>query len=349
MRCIRYGILMGAAAIPLFAGDLANLALEPMSQKKYTTSFIGEFLYWRYSEATSDFLRTGVGQSNSAPIVEIPVEGYGTRYTANFGFEPGWRASLACSFGEDNAFDVSGRYTSFHTIGKNEFNRAEDLVAAANSLSWFFDAGTAADTILLDRIKLDLNFNLIDLVAGYKMGLERHYYIRPFAGMMGYFAKGKLDNEIQFLNATSGLVGNFTINKYEGRTSVWGIGALVGFDGAWNITRSLSIVGSFDFRSFFNKLYFRSIEPSHDFVTGAEITVLNFKYNMLRSSFMWDFKLGPRWDSWYSNDRYHLSLTACWEIIDSLANMMGFLSTGGSDVGFGLEAQGLSLSGMFEF
>ncbi len=349
MRKHVLGLLLGSA-LPLFSQGPCNLTLEPAYGKNNTVSFSGEFLYWRYSETSSDFIRTGTGLTNAAPQVETPVAGYGTRYAANFGFDPGWRAALSCSFGERNAFDVTGRYTSFHPVGKNEFLRDRDLVVSANSSSWFFDQGTAADQILVSTIKMDLHFNLADLAAGYKIALARHYFLHPFAGITGYFAKGELNNSVQFINGTAGpRLGDFTVNEYQGRTSAWGLGALVGFDGGWSFSKWLSLVASFDFRSLFTNLSLRAKEPSHDFATGEQMDVINFKYSLIRSAFLWDFKLGPRFDFWFAQDRCHLSMTASWEVLDSLANIMAFLNTASSDVGFGFEAQGLTLSGLFEF
>jgi hypothetical protein len=358
MRLLYVLAILGVSAAHLIADEnlillnpkFPNYALAPRFERRFTTTFTGEFLFWKYSELTSDFLRTGVGLTDTIPAVEVPVIGNGTRYLANFKYDPGFRVALASSFGAMNAYDVTARYTRFHTHGNNTFRRAEDLVGSADTVSWFFDQGVGNDIILRSEINVDLTYNWVDLLAGYKFDLDRHFYLRPFAGATGYFHDGKLENEIEFIQATAGpLFGHLTINNYIGETSVWGVGAIAGLETSWNLTRFLSLIASFDFRGIFSKLYFKANEPTHDLVNGQQLNVINFKYNLTRSGFMWDFKIGPQWDMWFGCNRYHLSLNAAWELISSTAIQMEFLNNAGSDVGMVTAMQGLTLSGLFEF
>lgn len=326
-----------------------NYALDPLCGKNYTVTFSGEFLYWKYYEVSTSYMRTGIGL-NDTTGAEEPVTEYGTRYLPKYSYEPGLRVGLTASFGDRNAYDLTARYTRFTTHGSGKFDRASDLVGSADPGIWFFEQGVSGDLIMNANIEDHLTFNWVDLVAGYKFDLERHYYIRPFAGVAGYFDNGTLNSEYEYIQGSPGSsFGHLSLNTYKGKTSVWGLGGIAGLDTFWSLNKYISLVASFDIRNIVLFQSLSAIEPSQDLETGEELNMLNIAYDVMRSGVIWDFKIGPKWDLWFACNKYHLSMTAAWEVLDSTSGTMAFCNIRGNDTGLRLSIQGLNLSALFEF
>lgn len=340
-----------ASALDVCCEDevLPNYTLVPRYDRDYTLTLTGEFLYWKFSDVGSQYLRTGVG-INDVTGAEEAVVGTGTSYTARYNYDPGMRFALTAAFGDLNAFDISLKYTRFTPKGRGGFDRGKDLVSSADTLNWFFDQGIGTDLILNSNIETELNFNWLDLVAGYKIDMERHYFLHPFAGVTGYFGDGTLLNEVRFIQESPGPSdGNQSIANCSQKTSVWGVGPIVGLDTSWSFSKYISLLASFDFRTVFFVNSMKNEQEHEDLVTGEVIQILNIAYDVPRVGYVNDFKIGPKWDMWFSCNKYHLSVMAAWEWTNWVNGSMAFLTNTGVDTGLRLQAQGLTVSALFEF
>ena len=89
--------------------------------------------------------------------------------------------------------------------------------------------------------------------------------------------------------------------------------------------------------------------PQEDLVTGEVIEFANVAYDVTRVGVVGDFKIGPKWDMWFSCNKYHLSVMAAWEWTDWSNGSMSFITNDATDAAIRLQAQGLNLSALFEF
>lgn len=343
------GIISLQPLMSMENAKLYNPTLASRQTNSVTAEATGQFLYWKTQESSTDFLRTGVGISNTVGTSEIPVTKPGTRYIAQYGFEPAFRVGLSFYFGTNTAFDFTTLYTRYKTTGTNSATRAKDLVAAMNAANWLVEVGQAADTINASSIQSNLLYNWIDFQAGYAVDIQRHFYLHPTAGITTFFNSGHLFVKYNYINNGAGpLQGHHLIHRHFARTSLWALGPKVGLDFSWNFTRNWSLFGSFDFKLLFAHQKSKATQKHHDLTNGARFDILKGKGSDNTTPFIWDFFLGPKWECWFSNNNYHLSLLAGWEWIEG-TSLMGFLDQNNNFVGIATEIQGLTVASTFEF
>lgn len=334
-----------ACCIPV----MPNYVVGPRAERCYTLDVSGEFLYWECSLLNLDYVVTGRGVPGGAPpgtTERVNVPSPGTSFFPDFKFTPGFRVGAAAYFGEESrGYDISFKYTLFNTNANNHFDRSKDLQISANPILWVTAANAANTTLSNASIHFNASFDIYDLSSGYTFDIQPNFYIHPFAGLTGYTVEGKLKVEYDF---TSGASTQQQIGIQNSRNKVWGIGPEVGFDSNWSFTKNFSIFGSVVFRV---PVIFQTITAHQTLETvGVEtLNTLRVKTTNTQVGFSTDYILGPRWDLWFSKDRYHLKLQVAGEMAFLSNSFMGFITANGNRLDSGAEMGGINVSGSFEF
>jgi hypothetical protein len=82
---------------------------------------------------------------------------------------------------------------------------------------------------------------------------------------------------------------------------------------------------------------------------GGEFDILQGKLTIDHVAYSIDFLIGPQWDLWMFDNKYHLTMRAAWEWLFMNANNTIYLNAANADTTLTLEIQGLCVSAAFEF
>ena len=187
-KCFRFAVLGAMGGGMLFADlnpPLCNPLLRPRQDDRFTLGFEGEFLYLLPYTALT-YILTGAGESTAAgnPPIDVPVNG--TIYGPDWTYQPGFRVSGSAYFGNDNSYDVTGRYSRFQVSGKGSFSTADhpQLALTVRSLGGFLTEPNA-DRLAIHNASIDAQVpeNFADLVGGYSIDVSKNLYFRPFGGL----------------------------------------------------------------------------------------------------------------------------------------------------------------------
>lgn len=321
-----------------------NPIIAPRWDKCYTVDFSGEFLYWFWSSSGLDFMVTGQGIPNGmANVVDVPEPG--RNFFPDFQFDPGFRAAAAVHFGPGNlGYDVGLRYTWFFPHPKGEFLRDRDLRIRAVATNWAQEAQGGADIINRAAIDVSSHFNFWELVSGYTFALQQNLTVRPFAGLNCHYITGDLKVLYDFVDPVRGAEVVVQRSRYEG----WGIGPEVGVDSTWSLNRNFSFFVS----GMIALPLVKADISARQTLTGAlvgELTTLNSRVKQTRIAISQECMAGPRWDMWFSKDRYHLMLQVAGEFVFCSGAYLQFLNSSANNAGVGGEIVGINASAMFEF
>jgi len=138
----------------------------------------------------------------------------------HFEWNPGFRVGIGYEFACRN-WDIGALWTSFHSKAHDSNNCG-------------------------DRIRWNLNFDVVDVIAGYNANLGSCFLLRPFVGLRGATIDQKLHiGEFSSLSSSSiysssfstysSLIGNISKERFSG------IGPLIGLEAEWNVFCDFSL------------------------------------------------------------------------------------------------------------
>lgn len=324
-------------------------AISHRSGQDFTMFFTAELLYWKWNGGGLDFVRTGVGIPNVGGVAlqDTPVTKTGGEFGPDFQFDTGFRVGAGVYFGANNAYDISVKYTHFHTHAKGSFDRSKDLATSALALTWAQSAQINTSIVHFANIDVKPHFNWIDLVTGYSFGLTPNLLLRPYAGLAGFFIDGRL--RVFFdIDRVAQAVGHEKI-VHKARYSAFGLSPVLGIESNWSFAKNWSFFGvaNFYIPYFWQKL--RAVQRTNQVDLGNQFISMHSGIHQTRLSQGFDFLLGPQWDVWFCKSRCHLTIRAAGELIFFNGFFLQFLSGGDNDAGIGAQIQGLNVAAAFEF
>jgi Legionella pneumophila major outer membrane protein precursor len=187
----------------------------------------GDFLYWRAFESGLDIcVPRHVSDTIEDDIVISRFNGKGRN--PHFKWDPGFRVGAGFEFGSNN-WDIGAFWTHFHSHAHSSNDEDE--------LHW------------------KINFDVIDIVAGYNCDLGSCFSLRPFLGIRGARIDQKLHVKEFPLSSDDDPITIARNNKEDFR----GIGPLLGLEFDWDIGCGFSfytnasiswLYGNFDVKFF---------------------------------------------------------------------------------------------------
>lgn len=154
----------------------------------------------------------------------------------------------------------------------------------------------------------NLNFDEVDLVAGYRCELCPCFTLTPFLGLRGV----RID---QTLHSQSSLVifdefdGGFVFSRHHDKEKFWGVGPVLGLEAEWGLGCGFSVYGCVDT----SVLYGRFDNDFDGFEEVADVsTVCDSSVTRDAALLAGDAGLGVRWGTCFCNGM-HLTLQLGWE------------------------------------
>jgi hypothetical protein len=167
----------------------------------------GEFLYWRAYQGGLDGCISMENSDETTQNGEVISRFKGKKNDPHFQWRPGYRVGVG--FLSDSCWDMAAYWTNFHS-------RAEGNRSCAQDQRW----------------KLD--FQVVDVLVGYKFCVQSCFTFRPFIGVRG----AKIDQSVKALQSRAFLsshVGEHNKEQFSG------VGPLFGIEGNVNLGYGFSL------------------------------------------------------------------------------------------------------------
>lgn len=252
--------------------------------------FVGaEFLYWRAFQDGLDICIPEEEFNSVSSDGFVTSRFVGKSRDINYKWDPGFRIGVGYGFGDScgcGGWDVGLLWTHFHT-------HAHGSRDCAHHLNW------------------KLNFDVVDLVAGYDYKLNSCFAIRPFLGFRGARIDQKIhsgDGEssdscssFSFSSSSSPFADDelFVSSTRKNNQDFKGIGPLLGLEADWEFGCGFSFYASADISWLYGKHRVKFIE-STEFIDAFDYCEL--KKHVDASVAVGDAAIGVRWKKCFCND-----------------------------------------------
>jgi len=225
-----------------------------------------DVLYWRGFESGLDTCVPSVVTDVVTPTGTVISRFSGNDRDLNFKWNPGYRVGIgyetACKW------DISTTWTHYNSHS-NGFNNGTDV-------HW------------------NIDFDVIDLIAGKEIDLGSCFSLKPFAGVRGARINQRLS-----INTSPSIVNSFTTIDINNKQNFWGIGPLIGLEADFEIGCGFSVYSSASISWLYGDIDVTLID-SEEAVNSSSLC--NVNKNLSGSLAAADAALGIRWEKCFCND-----------------------------------------------
>ena len=322
------------------------------NERSYDLFSFLEFMEWRYSSPSLVYGRDGVGLSNASPAQEIAVANTGTSYFPNFEYTPGFKVGIGSQFGPGKIFDLVVSYTWLYTAPQGSVS-GDQISASFLPINYLNSSTSTSNNYSLASLGLNLHFNWIELQSGYTFDPSRYITIRPYISLQSLIIEGDLRARYEFtLTATSGGAssGTFEVAKTNQHCSSWSIGPRLGIDLTLHATDNFGIYYNGSWTQQATSIHMTTQQTQERPATATKFTIQKGDVNAIHNVGIYSLELGPTWDQWFSNQKYHLQFRATWNVttLGTGANL-SFLNNNNTDILLTSELRGWNIRAMFDF
>ncbi len=265
-----------------------------------------DFIWWRVQEDGLEYAFTGAGTGLANPT-------QGKLHHPGFKYDPGFKVGIGGKFRHDG-WDVNVQYTWLH-------NRATDSVTSAAG------ATTVQSNILVpaggDLITGFFSsasstwknkFNVLDAELGRNFWISKWLTLRPYTGLKFSWNRQRFNaayNGIALGNEVipAGILTGDDLTS-QMKIKQFGVGLRSGLDTAWYMWKDWSIFGEFAATGMLN--YFDSTRKDTNATTGIVLNNIQ-KISTHRVTAIFEWALGVRFETTWSDDDYMFMLQAGWE------------------------------------
>ncbi len=291
----------------------------------------GDFIYWTAHQDNIE-----IAYSTNGNTVEGKV------YRVDESWNPGFKVMSGldfCNYG----WDFIAQYTWYRSNdNKKSFETPDDLVVYDSY--WFVNRpmNQATRTILQTEARWALHLNVIDLEIGKPILFGDHFNLRPQMGLKGVWNKQTYHLDY------SGFSSLPPSNDYSSSNDLksWGVGIRGGIESSWRIVDEFSLFGTFALTALWEG--FKAKRFDYNLTEMDSHVFLRDQFHMIEGIYEW--MLGMRWETSWSNESYHFSFQAAWEAQkwddqNRFIGVPGAIKHGNGDLTF----QGLTLGAFFSF
>ena len=289
----------------------------------------GSYIYWKTSTGNQDLLISGTEETLTSGIPATTVSSGVSRHTdstLSYDWYSGFKVGAGFNLPHD-AWDLAAEYTWLRP-------RANESVTAgpnANTIPLLPVPYGTGQEFCRGKISGDetLDFNNITLTLGRNYYVSQYFTMHPFAGLMGTWQtwnatrsgtgidRAGVDNH-NGLGTPQLYIFSDCTNSLRLNNDIWAIGILAGLDMGMYFTREFSFFASLSGASMFQS--FQRSEYSNlkgglsnlSTPAPAEVTVRQEQTNYALLPWLC-FELGLKYDAYFDDDQYHISLQAGWE------------------------------------
>ncbi len=267
-----------------------------------------DFLYWRADESGLEYALTST-PNQSAYTVKGKMVGPSAKW------DPGFRVGVGYTFSSQDYWDLSALWTHFQT--RQAVSKAFDVSFTqgfnGTALIPYWGAtilGAYADQA---SAKWNLYYNIYDLDLGRNYFVSKTVSVHPFVGIRGATIDQKYHAKYHVLLSDAPISEADT--SFQATTDFWGVGAHIGSQLQWRMTRSFSFVGNVGGSLLYGN--FKIKEKILALVAfGNPITrtlPITLDEHITTGAFNIEALVGFQWEKFFYNNKYRLAITAGYE------------------------------------
>ena len=303
-----------------------------------------QFIWWKVFQEGLNYALTGIRANPGTTL-----SGTGTEHTPDFGWEPGFKVGLGVNLPHDG-WDIYAQYTWI----QSHHNDDRATSADANMQEGFLLGALTTSANLIRNITearthWDLNFNVLDLEFGRNFYVSEFLTLRPFGGLKFTWQDQDWDSsftaeEVGVDNIQPGTSG-FVRSKQDHDT--WGVGIRTGLNGSWFFTKNWSLFANTALSAMWTDYDIDRKDSFHPNSVSNGTTALNVHRDEHSIRAVTEFQLGLKGEWWFSNDDYHLAVSAAYEqqVWINYGSYIFVINDADNDLSF----HGLTVKARFDF
>ncbi|MES2272986.1 MAG: Lpg1974 family pore-forming outer membrane protein [Chlamydiota bacterium] len=303
-----------------------------------------DFTYWKFTAPRLAFGRDGVGVTNTPVPQEIAIGAPGTVFLPNYKYTPGYRVGLGFRFGTDKAYDLTARYIWFYTNPKRDLSQ-DHFSGPFLPVNWLASANLNSSTYRRANVSFQLHYHLSEVQSGYTFGVSRFLSLRPYMALTNYILDATYHLRYEFTDP----MDVFEIAIKETASFAWSLGPKIGLDFSWLPTKYFGIYCNVSWTHQAVQLSMHTKQTNWRPGFGEPLVIQRGKSSQLRSASGTGLEIGPTWDQWFAQDRYHLQWRVTWQTSTLPETYVSLLNSNNTDLGLGIELRGVNFRALFEF
>ncbi|HKZ00270.1 MAG TPA: Lpg1974 family pore-forming outer membrane protein [Rhabdochlamydiaceae bacterium] len=268
--------------------------------KAYGEGFFvtGDFLWW---QAEQDGLEYAV----VTDVYTGPESVYNHGRVKEIGFEwgPGFRVGLGYNLPWDG-WDLYANWTHFHKDSHSHVSAPSDKNV---SPVWSAYLNTPKNRASEASAHYGLTYNILDLELGRNFFASHSLSLRPFIGIRGAWIDQDVRYEYENLQVV--VPPKDEHNKLKNDFNAGGFRA--GFNTTWHFTRNWGIFGNIAASLMYGE--FHVAQKLHWPNAFGAIIDQKEEIDLVRGNL--ELGAGLLWEAYFSKGRYHLALTAAYEVL----------------------------------
>ena len=244
-------------------------------------------LYWRPFVGGIDECGSGNVSESIASDGRVISRFNGRARNPDFDWDPGFRIGAGYEFACSN-WDVAVFYTYFRSRSHDSNSPDSD---SSSSDSYRFDNRE-------NRLRWNINFDLIDVVAGYEADVGSCFMFRPFIGLRGAridqkVHRGHFQSSDGYFSRSRDHFGGRNHEKFSG------LGPLLGIEADWNIGCGFQLYANASTSWLYGKFHVRLNEVDNfEYLDNFCHISKNLDANLAN----FDAGLGVRWETCFCGD-----------------------------------------------
>lgn len=254
-----------------------------------------ELLYWRPFVGGIDECGSGNFSETIASDGRVISRFNGRARNPDFDWDPGFRLGAGYEFACSN-WGVAAFYTYFHSRSHGSNSHDSD---SNSSESYGFDNRE-------NRLRWNINFDLIDVVAGYEADVGSCFTFRPFIGLRGAridqkVHRGHFQSSGDNFSTSSNDYFSTNRNHFGGKNheKFTGVGPLVGIEADWNVWCGFRLYANASTSWLYGKFRVRLNEfDNFDYFDDF----CHIRKNLDATLANFDAGLGIRWETCFCGD-----------------------------------------------
>src|SRR3972149_2227392 len=273
--------------------------------KAYGEGFFvtGDFLWWQEDQ-------DGLEYAVVTDVYTGPESVYNHGRVKEIGFEwgPGFRVGLGYNLPWDG-WDLYANWTHFHKDSHSHVSAPSDKNV---SPVWSAYLNTPKNRASEASAHYGLTYNILDLELGRNFFASHSLSLRPFIGIRGAWIDQDVRYKYEDLEVVFPSQGKDLHNKLNNDFNAGGFRA--GFNTTWHFTRNWGIFGNISAALMYGEFHV-SQKIKGPLLSGLIEELIDQKeeIDLVRGNL--ELGAGLLWEAYFSKGRYHLALTAAYEVL----------------------------------
>jgi len=306
----------------------------PAVRGDWNAFLTADFIYWTVRQDGMAYAVSGAGTNVSGRV-------HGMEWT----WDPGFKVGLGVNLPHDG-WSLFAQYTWIQTSISDTTSQAVPEATPGNpapitSLIPYWMTNGSTPVLTKATAAWNVHYNNLTLDLGRNAYMSQYMKLRLFAGL--HAAWIDQDYKVNYTPQTG------DHRRLDLSQDFWGIGLRTGMDNTFQFTKCFSFFADLALSLLWGEFDLSRKETSINPATGDSHTVLNTGASPHTAEPVVNVAAGLRYDTWFSEDRFHFALQAGWEHSLWILHNEVIKNLNEPDHSGDLYLQGLTIKARFDF